>query len=481
MSIAIFNNNPELKRNVLLELTRQRLILMPLIMGLIYLISFNFGSSGSFATKANALSQLMFAIIIFGWGTWQATTSFIDEINDRTWDQQRMTSLHPITMMVGKLFGSTIYIWYGAVMALFIYFITSLSLDESVLKIKTGITAILLGILGHAVAIIVSLLVIRKNRDKSKINTRPISILCVLFALSFISYVFPFHIFGSLFIADPQASWYAFELPKSTLTLIFVIFYLSWALLGLYYLVRGELQFANKPTLFIIFLVCNAIIVTGLIPNTGINNSSNWTHLNEIEIKTIPTSLYIYTFLIYCFISAIISSYFIVIMDIKDFIGFKKLMFLAKQKTYKLLYNEIPVYILSLVFAAIVAIIFTIYALLANPDKEAWGYNYYNISKTGIPFVFAVLLFAVRDICIFLWVNFTMKARRADTLALTYLVILYVLIPILASQLADKSLLNLFVAMPGNGPLLTMIPPAIQAVVMVYILRQRFKSAELLS
>ncbi len=480
MSIALFNNNPEFKRNILLELTRQRLILMPVIMVLIYLISFNAVDSGNYASKANSMSQIMFAIIIFGWGTWQATTSFIDEINDRTWDQQRMTSLHPVTMMVGKLFGSTIYNWYGAAMALFVYFLSSFTLPDTGLKIKMGITAILLGILGHAVSIIVSLLVIRKNRDKSKINTRPISILCVLFSLSFIGYLFPMNSISSMFIADPATCWYGIILSKSTLTFIFTLFYLGWALVGLYYLVRSELQFVNKPTLFIIFLISNAFLVTGLLANSGMGHNV-WNNLEDTDFKSISASLYIYSFLLYCFISAIISAYFIIITDIKDFIGFKKLMLMAKHKAYQGLYTEIPIYILSLVFAGIVALVFTIYALVINPDTEIGSYSLFSISKTGVPFVIAVLLFAVRDIGIFLWVNFTMKARRADTLAMTYLMILYVLIPILATELSDKSILNLFIAVPGNGPLITMIPPAIQAAIMIYILRQRFKTSKLLN
>lgn len=80
---------------------------------------------------------------------------------------------------------------------------------------------------------------------------------------------------------------------------------------------------------------------------------------------------------------------------------------------------------------------------------------------------------------IFLWVNYTMKARRADTLAITYLVILYILIPTLAAKMTDPSILNLFIAVPGNGAMLTIIPPAIQAALMVYILRYRFKDSGL--
>ena len=42
----------------------------------------------------------------------------VGEIRDRTWDGQRLSSLGAGTMIWGKLFGSTIFNWFGGAICL---------------------------------------------------------------------------------------------------------------------------------------------------------------------------------------------------------------------------------------------------------------------------------------------------------------------------------------------------------------------------
>ena len=45
-------------------------------------------------------------------------SAIIGEIRERTWDGQRLSSLGAGTMMWGKLFGSTIFNWFGGAICL---------------------------------------------------------------------------------------------------------------------------------------------------------------------------------------------------------------------------------------------------------------------------------------------------------------------------------------------------------------------------
>ena len=102
--------NPELQRNLWLELSTARLLSMAFILGLIFLL----------CSMANARAVAMVALGMFGlltilWGSGMASDAILDEVREHTWDMQKMTSINPWEMCWGKLFGGTIYAWYGGV------------------------------------------------------------------------------------------------------------------------------------------------------------------------------------------------------------------------------------------------------------------------------------------------------------------------------------------------------------------------------
>ena len=101
--------NPELQRYVWLEFSLQRLIVMPLVLAVILYIS----SSGTSNVASNIAycAMFLFVVLIGLWGGNKAAASVIEEVNDNTWDFQRLSSVSPVSLMFGKLFGSTIYCW----------------------------------------------------------------------------------------------------------------------------------------------------------------------------------------------------------------------------------------------------------------------------------------------------------------------------------------------------------------------------------
>ena len=106
--------NPELKRNLLIEFSPQRLIAMPLILGLIFAAAWTAeGRPGVIFT-----AEVLFALLIFLWDTRKAAGAFDSEIARNTWDGQRLSALTAGQIFTGKLFGSTSFVLYGAILIL---------------------------------------------------------------------------------------------------------------------------------------------------------------------------------------------------------------------------------------------------------------------------------------------------------------------------------------------------------------------------
>ena len=107
--------NPEFQRNVWLELTPRRMILMVALLALAFLAA---ALSGGKDYGTGGTAEWIFYAIVVVWGTRNAATAVVGEIRDRTWDMQRLSSLSAATMTWGKLFGSTIYNWFGGAICL---------------------------------------------------------------------------------------------------------------------------------------------------------------------------------------------------------------------------------------------------------------------------------------------------------------------------------------------------------------------------
>ena len=98
----------EFRRNLWIQLTPQRLIATPLVLGLLFYA----GAEGSVLPVAPEFLFWMFAGF---WGTRRAADSITEEVIGATWPNQRMAAIGAWSMTWGKLFGATAFAWYGAI------------------------------------------------------------------------------------------------------------------------------------------------------------------------------------------------------------------------------------------------------------------------------------------------------------------------------------------------------------------------------
>lgn len=104
--------NPELRRNLWLEMSPHRAIAMPAVLLLAFgLVVAN--NEGEWEKPLFVTAFTLFFLVAVLWGSRQAGLSVTDEVRSRTWDWQRLSSLSPWEMTVGKLWGSTMFAWYG--------------------------------------------------------------------------------------------------------------------------------------------------------------------------------------------------------------------------------------------------------------------------------------------------------------------------------------------------------------------------------
>ncbi|HEY5720670.1 MAG TPA: hypothetical protein VIW02_09840, partial [Gammaproteobacteria bacterium] len=153
--------NPELRRNLWLELGPQRLLLMPLVLGLLFALAYALADgvdAGRYAVAVTA--AIAYGLVCVLWGMHLAGEAVLGEVAARTWDWQRMSSVAPWSMTWGKLLGSTLYPWYAALFCLPAFALGVASVPGVDLGWWLGM---LLGgaVLAHALGLTWSLLLVR--------------------------------------------------------------------------------------------------------------------------------------------------------------------------------------------------------------------------------------------------------------------------------------------------------------------------------
>ena len=155
--------NPEFQRQLWLQFSPQRLVLMPLVLGLCFLAT-AVSSQQGLAQSLALCGAVLFGVLVFGLGAYAASDSVLDEMQDHTWDQQRMSALTPWTVAWGKLFGATAYAWYGGAWCLLVAIPCGLAWPSPMPVLSLVAIGILCGIFLHAILIALNLQMVRAGQ-----------------------------------------------------------------------------------------------------------------------------------------------------------------------------------------------------------------------------------------------------------------------------------------------------------------------------
>lgn len=412
--------NSEIRKYFWQDFSLQRMIAMPAVLSLILLfITLTANKNEDRAIVATML--FIYFIIILFWGGYKAACAVIEEVKDNTWDYQKLSSVSPWSLTFGKLFGSTLYNWYGGIIILAILGFYSLY-SQSILQVSYNlIMLVLVGVFCHAVALLASIQSLRTQRSYKRLHT----VSYLIIALTISMFFFPSK--GSLYgfpiksYMSSTTHWFHFEVPETLFLLVSLSCFLFWTVIAIYRLMREELKFRNIPWVWGLFVIFAMIYVTGFIFNPHKYSAGSVRFLSGFSLGM-------------AFTFGVISIYLMYFADTINITRYRILWNSIKSKNLIKSGESLPRWVVSFVITFIVGGVICISELVQN----GVGVEHVIVS------VITLLLFVLRDACILHYFKFAVNNQRASLATLFYLSMLYILVPALFMAAESKFLAKMF-------------------------------------
>ncbi len=432
------NLNPEFRRNLWLELTPYRLIGMPLILGVLLFLAYLLDDR-QYGESVAKMALFLFGLLAFLWGTRLASEALISEIRDHTWDSQRMSVIGPWSMTWGKLLGSTIYPWYGALLCLLIYLTSRPALGLSL--VETAVLMVGSGLLGQAVGLLASLQAIRKNQRFGRFQTTAFLALGAGCALAVLSWPF-----------DKAAGivWYGRNRPDDIFVLVSLVLFLGWAVFGIYRQIRAELQLKCLPWAWASFTLFLMVYFAGF-PGDG-----HWQ----------PGPIAWQQRLLTAFLVALALAYGMAFTEKKDPVACRRLLQFLGERQWRRAMEVFPLWLSTLPLVILTCALLAAVRLATGAGEVA--------EPLAVSAV-AMVLFLLRDLALLFYLNLGRNPKRADMLALLLLALLYSVVPAILYALDLDSLAALFWPLPGAAGGVVLPAALFQAVVMLWLLVRRWR------
>lgn len=459
--------NPELQRNIWLNISSSRMIAMPLILGAILWASHVIWGAAAIivsdgttvlAAGAHNMARTLYFLIVVVWGTWLSSRAVVGEIRDRTWDGQRLSAIPPWAMVWGKLFGSTIFVWYGGLICLGVVLAYELSAFGPGAALQTGLRMVSMGVFAQAVALLVSLLAVRRNSrhlGSQIIGYQVIGILAGL-AINGLWY-------GQILDEYTSLNWFDFTVSTRTFLLISIVLFMAWVLVGCYRLMRQELQFRAGPLVWIAFLFFMIAYFAGLASLPG-------TVFGPGELLTMRIMIATGV--------AVALTYIMLFFDAKDMVQFRQA---ASRVLHGRIFDAVmlfPSYIYAGIAAIVFALILTSRTAPIEFSNEVGVEIEYRIDFAAM--IIAGIFFLIRDIALVVGFNAGRIAHRGDFAAAIFLVLLYFILPLAFLAVGARDYLLFFWPFaPGEAALVIAIPALQALMVSVWALsrlRARYQS-----
>ena len=433
--------NPELRRNLWLEMSPHRVIAMPVVLGIGFLVVASLSDAPAGENVAWIALAAFFMMTVF-WGTGLAAGAISDEVRGKTWDLQRMSALGPWDMTWGKLCGATVFAWYGGIFCLAIHVYSTRDLPQAA-GVKTALAFAAVAVLLQAFAMAATLQSAQKGWTA---GTRwyiflPLALVFVLGPT-----------LGSHSVRQGTLLWGGVEFSSLDFLLVSAVVFAAWTVFGAYRAMCQELQVRTTPLAWGAFTVFLSIYLAGFM----------------IGRPGAPAGVFGYLSLSGLLVS-IALTYLMLFSEPNSPMTVRRLLLRRRARQWRRLFEEMPcwpvTFALSCVFAA-GTMAFT----------AAQSENMEMLHRIALmPLVFVFLL--ARDAAILLYFTFAPQARRVEAATLVYLVMLYWLLPGIFRMADFDTLSDLILPVlinPGLGSLLACAQAAIAVCLCVARWRKNF-------
>lgn len=439
-----FTDNPELRRLAWLELTPARLVVMPVVLGLLLLLGV-LNEAGSSTMASGALS--IYLLLTHFWGLRQAAESVAEEFRARTWDLQRMSVLSPRELALGKLIGGNLFTWYGGLMCLIVFvFFARIEMPTA------RLIAVLLFVLGSAILLQGAGLFLTLLSPGVRSFRTPYLLLLGLFAIPTAGSVF------SMLTEDNARAitWYGWSWPLLQFAAISVWLYALWAVAGVIRLMAGQLQVRTTPAVFCAFLLFVTLYFSGFVIGRDIPRAS-------ALVFVLLTGALVFA----------AGGYLAAWFESRDALRYKRIGLAYGAGRMQRVLEELPSWSAALAIAAVLAVLLV--PGLTMVSARPVGYLYAWIDETsrfGPLSPLALVLLALRDIAFVQGMSFTRSAKRADLAIAVYLLLVYLLLPALLSTFGANPLI---LPNPFTQPVVAVVVFGIHLVAVLVWVRMRWR------
>ena len=423
--------NPEFVRNLWLEAGPFRLALIAGLLLLVFAAT-TVAPTGLATTSGAALALYWFFTVL--WGTRSAALSVVGEIRERTWDSQKLSSIGPIEMVWGKLFGATIHNWFGGVICLPFILLPVAAEQGTAAALVYGVILVTLGIFAQAAALLSSLMLIRRNTGNWRLDT----FLCQVAGIAAAFAHYSLWSSGAAFAGSSVKTlpWWGITFNLSNFHLVSLLLFTAWVLVGCWRAMRAELRFANGPFVWLAWLLYIAIYQAGFESWISAALKLNAGTISPLQLRVA----------LGC-VALLASAYSMVFLEPKDPVRLRWLGERLRAGEFGKAFLALDAWMLS--YAATLAAGLVL-ALLSH--------------ALALP-VLAMLGFLTRDVAIFVLMR-RFAGAKADFAALAVLAALYLAVPML---LRGSALIFLFLPQANNLALSSALAAWIQGIAVVLL------------
>lgn len=484
--------NPELRRNLWLEISLPRLLLTPLLLGAGFVA---IGWNADPAAMARVASFAWYGFWAFAllWGGRRAAASIADELAEGTWHGQRMSSLGAWPMMIGKLLGATAFAWYAALISLAIHLATWRIEAATGCVLRDGVTAdagclstvsradsqplamIAVALLGQALA----MAIMAARHVQQPLNTRLGIVVAQLAALLpiffFLQSAAWIPLSGNLWqmlqgidgvalaglqemslarrqtvlAAATSVEWFGHQWRSATLVWVLIGIGTGGALLAAYRTMRMALQYRSLPWAYVLVLSALVVFAAGFSKPLDVSVGTAF-RLQGGGALTLLMLIGVYPALL---------------LTRRDAVAVAQVVRPLARGQWRAAARSMPnwpvVVIAALLFAGV------------SMALSYWGAAEFAMRP---PTLLALFGFVLRDIAIFYWWSLGRQPGRPDLSAFLTLLVLYGLLPFVSRQTGLSQILPFLLPAGSAHPLLAPTAAFAEAALVWFLVYRRWRA-----
>jgi hypothetical protein len=261
--------SPEFHRHLWRQFGPSRLFAAPALMAVAAFLVWHF-SGGAWLDKLHGYALFAYSVTTVLCGNYAAATALREDVKSRTWDFQRLSTVSPASLALGKLFGATSYVWYIALPLLAAILLTT-PFAGVLETLETVFYFVMAGVFGHALAFLLSMESMQSLGGPDARRSQPAVFLPLVIGVLASYVVYAGFALATLNGKDGglPVSWYGLSLPSRVFVPMAVVFLTGLCMMGASRLTASMMMYRQAPVCFAGGVLALALFFGGWISGAG--------------------------------------------------------------------------------------------------------------------------------------------------------------------------------------------------------------------